>query len=49
MDVSINNVTGFGFVNTVSKLTDAGTNSSMLSGNSYATYMKDCKLVLMTK
>lgn len=47
----VNGKTGLGFVNLVSDLssgTDSFT-STMLSGNSYASYIKDMKLILVVK
>lgn len=48
---SVNGKVGLGFVNLVTDLT-TGTGSftsTMLSGNSYASYIKDMKLILVVK
>lgn len=48
---AVNGHTGLGFVNLVTDLSGgAGSfTSNMLSGNSYASYIKDMKLVLVVK
>ena len=47
---NVNGYTGLGFVNLVSDLTASGQfNSTMLTGNSYASYIRDMKLILVVK
>lgn len=47
---TVNGYEGAGFVNLVTDLTASGQfNSNMLSGNSYASYIKDMKLILVVK